>query len=164
MQNKIIIGKITTSHGVKGNVKIESFCEPKENIFKYKNITDKNNKKFVIKRVGTLSSQLFIASIEGITTKNDSDLLRNTDLYINKEELQNTVENSYYINNLIGLQVIDVNDEKNTGTVIDLQNYGAGYIIEIKWNNGKNENYPFSNDYVKEIKGNIVYVNKPNYL
>lgn len=164
MQNRIIVGKITTSHGVKGNVKIESFCEPKENIFKYKNITDKDNKKIIIRKIGTLNRQLFIASIDGITTKNDSDLLRNTELYISKEELQNSSENSYYINNLIGLPVVDINDNKNTGFVVDLQNYGAGYIIEIKWNNGKNENYPFNNDYIKEIKNDIIYINKPVYL
>lgn len=162
---KIVVGKITSSHGVKGNVKLQSYCEPNENIFKYQTIIDKKGKIYKIKKIGRLSSGLFITQIEGITTKNESDLLANTELYADRNEFKNVKDNEYYINDLIGMKVANINNENEIGKVVDVPNYGAGYLIEIEWNNNKVENFPFCKDYINnvDLENKVVYLNKPEY-
>ena len=49
MSKKIFVGKILKSHGVKGNVKLESYMDNPKEIFNYSNdLYDKNNKQFKI--------------------------------------------------------------------------------------------------------------------
>jgi len=136
MENKILIGKITSAHGIKGEVKIMSFSQNPEDIQNYQPIFDNNNQEFKLKinsKAQGTNKDIFIVKIENISNRNDAEKLQNTELFINKNQLEESDENEFYYVDLIGLDVIDENKNK-IGVVKDVMNYGAGDIIEIDFN------------------------------
>ena len=56
-----------------------------------------------------------------------------------------------YIDDLIDM---NVNGEGKLGKVVDVYNYGASDVVEIKWEDGKTETVPFTEDFIQEIDKN----------
>ena len=83
MSKNIVIAKILTSHGVKGNVKLESYMEKPKDIFKYSDkLFDINGKQFIIKFIGTIKENVFITKVDCIDTVECARSYRNAELYI----------------------------------------------------------------------------------
>lgn len=167
MEKKVVVAKILTTHGVKGFVKLESYMERPKDVFNYSDkLYDKNNKNVKIKFIGTSKPNVFITEIDGI---NDMDLAKsykNVELYLNLKLLPETKNNEFYFNELIGLKAKSVNG-KNIGEIISVDDFGAGVVVEIKWENEKNtESLPFVEDYFKEIntKDGFVIIDRPEYI
>lgn len=167
MSKKIVVAKILTSHGVKGFVKLESYMEKPKDIFNYSdNLYDVNGKKFKIDFVGTAKPNIFISKIEGITDMDVAKSYRNTELYMDMDLLPDTNEDEFYYNELIDLKAKSL-DGKSLGVIVGVDDFGAGVVIEIKWDGEKSEeSLPFIEDYFKEIdieKGYVI-VDRPEYI
>ena len=167
MSKNIVVAKILTSHGVKGYVKLESYMEKPKDIFNYSNdLYDANNKKFKINFVGTIKPNIFIIKIDGIDDMDVAKSYRNTELYIDLDLLPKTDDGEYYYNELIGLKVKSV-DGKSSGVVINVDDFGAGIVVEIKWDGEKmEESLPFVEEYFKEIniEEGFIVVERPEYI
>lgn len=149
----ILIGKITTSHGIKGEVKIKSYTENPEDIFNY-NLYDKTGDiKYILKKTGSYKKDIFISKINNLKSRNESDLLRGENLYIKKTDLKTPPKNSFYINELKNLKVLN-SDEQEIGYITGFNNFGAGNLIEIKLNKN-NKTY-----YINFNKNTIIEINK----
>ncbi len=157
------VGVISSAHGVRGQVKIHSFSEDPEDLLRYGTLHDASGKRsFALTRHGAKGTQI-IASIEGLTDRNDAEKLKGTELFADAS-LQQTTENQYSYTNLIGLEA-RTGDGAVYGTVTDLQNYGAGDIIEIKLKNGETEMLPFTSAFFGEVApgAGFLIVTPPNY-
>lgn len=136
MTDKVLIGKITGVHGLKGQVKIMSFSQNPQDIGNYPKLFDKNNKELAIKitsKAQGKNNDVFIANIANIKDRNAAEDLRNTEIFINKADLPESEDDGFYYVDLIGLDVLSQENEK-IGQVQDVMNYGAGDIIEIDFN------------------------------
>lgn len=166
MSKKIVVAKILTSHGVKGFVKLESYMENSKDIFNYSNnLYDINNKQFNIKFVGTIKPNTFIVQVDGINSPESAKSWRNTELYIDTKLLPR-IDNEFYCDELVGLSVKST-DNKYHGNVISIDDYGAGTVIEIEWQNEKMpEILPFIEEYFKEInvEDGYIIVERPKYI
>ncbi len=179
MTKNILIGKIISAFGIKGEVKIISYAEVPEKIEKY-NLFDKSGNSLKLKisnknktAIGTSANgTLFIAKIDGINDRNASELLRNKEIFVSRDDLDETDENEFYYVDLIGLNVVDMNDKK-IGKVLDVHDYGAGGILEIEFdhadkekNLGKIENFPFKNKFFPEVnlKKGLVKIDLPEIV
>ena len=162
MSEYILIGKVTTVHGVKGAVKVISFAENPEDIFKYK-IFNKDCEIINLKKIGILSNGLFISQINDINDRNEAEKLRNLELFINKSELKVLNNDEFYIDELIGMKV---DSSGKLGKINNIYNYGAGNIMEIVWEDKKNTDIPFAEPYVKNVdrKNKTVYIELPEYI
>jgi 16S rRNA processing protein RimM len=135
MTNKILIGKITSSHGIKGQVKILSLCQNPQDIQNYQPLFDKNDQELKIKITSKpqgANKNIFIATISGVIDRNQSEALHNDEIFVNKDQFQETQDDEFYCSDLIGMNVVDENKDK-IGKVIDVVNYGAGDIVEIEF-------------------------------
>lgn len=145
------LGKIISVHGVKGEVKIKSETADPLAIGDYGPLSDKTGSKSFDISAKRNKNNVVIASIEGITTREAAEALRNTELYIAADKLPAPEEGEYYIKDLIGLEARLLNGEP-MGIVHALHNFGAGDIIEIALKDtGKTEMYPFDDETVPEI-------------
>ena len=164
-KGKICIGKIVSSHGIKGEVNIKTLLDNPSSIKKFKNVFDiKGERQFKIEGVRGQKNDVVIVKIDGIEDRDEADKLRGTELYIERGELPKTKENEFYYNDLIGLKVFE--GDKEIGITKNIYNFGAGEILEIKLKNGTELDIPFGNDYVKDVdlkNGKIVIV-KPEYV
>ena len=168
MSKKIIIAKILTSFGVDGSVKLESFTEKPKDVFNYSNdLYDKNNKNYKITFIKKYRNNVFISKIDGINDMETAKILNNIELYIDIDLLPTINEkDTYYYEELLGLNVKTV-DNKCFGKIVNINNYGAGIIVDIKWDNEKvEESIPFIDDFFKkiDIKDKIVIIERPTYI
>jgi 16S rRNA processing protein RimM len=153
----IVVAKMLTSHGIAGNVKLESYTENPKDVFNYE-LFDVNNKKYNIKFIGTLKPNVFIVNIEGITTPEQAKEYRNTELFTI------LTDDEVYFDELIGMEV-RTTDSLSKGKIVSINNYGAGDIIEIRWDGERNpESLPFIDEYFKEVTKEYVVVERPQYV
>ncbi len=138
----IKLGVISGTHGIKGQVKIRSFTSDPADITSYGDLSDKSGKIYRLTITGQNKDTL-IASVEGITNRDDAEKLRNIELYVARSALPAPEENEYYHEDLIGLEVFT---QENTlyGHVISINNFGAGDITEIQLVSGDEEFQPFN--------------------
>lgn len=152
-KKRICIGKITSSHGVKGLVKIHPYCED-VSLLKGKLFTSDNPEDFNTLAI-TLKNKMgeyVLASIEGINTPEDAKKLKFS-LYVPREALPNIEDNDeFYIEDLIGLKAKADEHGNILGIIQAIENFGAGDLLEIKPNDGTPPYYiPFHNDYITDI-------------
>ena len=75
------------------------------------------------------NSSVIIAHIRGFDDRTAAEVLRGTELFIERDSLPKLQDGEYYQTDLIGFVVI--RDGKKIGIVDGFQNYGAGDIIEL---------------------------------
>jgi 16S rRNA processing protein RimM len=165
MNNKnIVIAKITSVFGIKGEVKMVVYCDDVLNIEKYA-LFDANGREFKVKIsnknktvIGSTNGDpIIIAKIEGVNDRNESETLRGVELLTNRKNFKKTAKDEFYYVDLIGLKVVD-KESKKLGVVLNVFDHGAGGILEIEFdeknlpkNYGKIENFPFKNEFFPEV-------------
>ncbi len=140
----ILLGKILSPHGVRGQVKVWSYAELPYNLVSYGALYDRTGKRqFRLTLHGQTQGGL-IADIEGVTTRDEAERLRNTELYVPRTALPKPEQNQYYQNDLVGLPV---EDETGAvfGTIAGFHHFGAGTVVEIRLKaTGNSELYAFT--------------------
>lgn len=130
MTDRVIVGALGGSFGVKGEVRLKSFCADPAAIADYVPLFTEDGRAF---QQVVLTGQLkngFSAQISGIVTKEDADALRNVTLYAARSAMPPADENEYYYADLIGLTVKDTGGA-TLGVVKTVVDHGAGDLLEI---------------------------------
>lgn len=144
----ILVGKITAPHGIRGQVKVASYTQNPENITAYGPLFNAKGEKLFELKITSGTNSSYIASIPGITSRNDAEKIIGTELYVPRSALPET--DGYYYHDLIGLQVSSPEGEL-LGNVIAVHNFGAGDLLEVEMKEGESEIYPFTHDFFPHI-------------
>ncbi|MBM5782061.1 MAG: 16S rRNA processing protein RimM [Pelagibacterales bacterium] len=180
MDKKILVGKVTSVFGIKGEVKVISYCENPTQIEKYDLFDSKgnqiklkiSNKNKTIVGSNALGDSILIAAIQGVTDRNAAENLRGEELFANRKDFKEVKNDEFYYVDLIGLDVIDDNLQK-LGKVTNVSDFGGGGMLEIEFlkadsknNLEKVENFPFKNETFPEInlKENFIKIKIPEIL
>ena len=162
----IVVGKILTTHGIKGWLTIKSYTSPLENIFKY-NLQINLDKTFKNIKVTDyrFMSKKTVMKIANINTIEDTSQFINHDLVILKNDLPVINENEYYWHQLIGKKVI-TSDNKILGIVESLFTSGDNDILVVKTDQKKEKELfiPFIKDNIIDVKfdENIIIIRQKN--
>ena len=139
---RIAVGKIVNVHGIKGVMKFQPLLSSAQNLSRLNPLSDKENKKhFEMTLVGKKGS-FWLVSAKGITDRTTAERFKGMELFADREKLPQTAEGEFYCCDLMGMDVM-VKGEI-FGRVVNVPNYGAGVILEIKTNSGKTLDFPFS--------------------
>lgn len=139
----VALGVFTQPHGVSGRIKVKSFTEPADDFAKHPTLTDERGTPYKLKITGHTQG-LTIVEIEGVTRREQAELLRGKKIGILRAELPQLKDpNLYYTDDLIGMAVVD-RQGNPFGTVRTVANYGAGDILDITRPNGNHEMYAFN--------------------
>jgi 16S rRNA processing protein RimM len=125
----ICVGAISGAFGVRGEVRIKSFCADPAAIADYSPLSTEDGKTYDLGITRAIKGG-FAAVISGVDNKEDADALRSTRLYTARENLPSLPDDEFYHSDLIGLAVVDTGGQ-NVGRVKTVQNHGAGDILEI---------------------------------
>ncbi len=148
--NLICIAKITKPHGIRGQAKLISYAEQPENIFNYPCLYDENLNEYKLK-INAQTNNMFIVTFNKNTSRNLVEQIAGTKLYITREMLPVTEENEYYNSDLEGMEIFD-NDKKLHGHILEVTNFGAGDVIEMKLLDKKETIFlPFEREFISEI-------------
>ena len=131
-EKKILIGKISNPHGIKGWVKVISFTDPIENILSYKKwiISDEEREKTYSLEDSRVQGNKIVIKLENINNRNDADLLKNSVIHVNRSDLPELDENSYYWEDLVDFNVIDIKGNP-MGKVDSLFRTGSNDVLVI---------------------------------
>lgn len=163
---RILIGEISTVHGIKGLVKVRSFVDDVTLFHTDALFTDeKSDKKIAIKLKNAMKDH-WLAEVNGITDRNAAELLRGTQLYIDRDAMPETDDGEFYYEDLKGIKIVD-KDGKAIGEVLSVENFGASDLLDIRPALGGQSFYlPFTDDTVLEIdiEGGVITVEIPEGL
>ena len=151
---RLKVGKIVNTHSLKGEVKVISSTDFEEERFK-------KGSKLLITRGNQLIREVIVESyrnhknfllvkFEGIDSVEEAEKLKNLQIKIDSDEVEELEENEFYFHQIIGCQVFDEND-RNLGEIIDILTPGANDVWVIKGEEGKEILIPYIEDVVKQI-------------
>lgn len=127
---RICVGAIAGAFGVKGEVRLKSFCADPGAIADYAPLTTENGaSSFTVRITRTIPGGL-AARLSGVATKEEADALRGTQLFADRAKLPRLPDDEFYHTDLIGLQVLDTGGAL-LGTVRAVHDHGAGDILEV---------------------------------
>ncbi len=146
------VGKISGAFGVKGWVKIYSFTDPRENILSYSPLYLSRKGEWVEVKVveGRLQGKGVVMSLDGVTDRDQVLPLVGVELAIAKTQIKPAGKDEYYWSDLIGMSVVNVQDEQ-LGQVDSLLENGAHDVLVVL-NKDKTERLiPFVLDDIVEL-------------
>ena len=140
MENKIYIGYICGTHGIKGELKVISDFEKIPLAFKVNNKIIIDNEEHTITSIRKHQNKILI-TIDSLNNINDVLKYLKKEIYILRENLN---LDSYLMEDLIGFKIIE---DEELGIVKNILVNKAGYILEIN----KNFYIPFVPYYIKKV-------------
>jgi 16S rRNA processing protein RimM len=149
--NRVLLGRISAAHGIRGEVLIKTFTEAPESIGAYGPLGDEAGTRTFEFASVRVTPKGVVARIKGVTDRNAAEALRGTSLYVDRDQLPAATGAEFYHADLIGLAAVD-SEGKTIGEIIAVHDFGAGDLIEIRLaGSGRTELVPFTDDAVPEV-------------
>lgn len=134
-------GRIVGTHGVRGEMRVEPWCDSAEFLKKVKRLyfdEGRTDAGLIASRVH--KSQLLIR-LEGVNSATEADLYRGRVLYLNRDSVR-LPKDRYFIDDLIGLTVQDDATGAVYGTVREVFETGANNVYRIENERGEEFLFP----------------------
>ncbi len=151
------IGKIVGTHGLKGEVRIEPWCDGAEFLCRFKRLYKANGTEMKV-RSAKVHKNIAIVLLDGVKSVEQADTMRGMVLYMNRDDVK-LPKGANFVQDLIGLKVIDFENGTEYGVITDVIKTGANDVYQVE-NNGKEYFVPVIPDVVKEkdIDGGFVKI------
>ena len=169
----LVVGLITSCHGINGQVKVRSLSDFEERFIK----PGKRwlQKEFEAPTEIELTSgfkqpgkETFIVKFQGINTRNHAEQIKNFKFLVKTDKLPKLKKEEFHLLELINLEVKNLvnNELKTIGKVINLENEKNNLLVIELFKNQKEVFVPFVKEIVPsvDIKNNFLIINPPNGL
>ena len=129
-------GKIVGTHGIKGEVRIDPWCDSPEFLCAFKTLYLDSRGERSVEVKSRPHKNITLAKIKGVDTIEQAELLRGKIVYIDRDDIA-LGEGVHFVQDLLGLEVKD--DENGTvyGKITDVFQTGANDVYEITDDSGK---------------------------
>ncbi len=146
------VGRLLGSHGVRGEIKVNSLTEQKEDLLDFPNwvlgpeggpyknytlVSGRSNAKGLIVRLG------------GVDNREVAQALSGTDIWIPRSQLPELDDDRYYWNDLIGMTVV-TEDGEELGKIQHLFETGANDVISVDFQ-GEERLIPYTEEVVLSV-------------
>lgn len=149
-------GKIVGTHGIKGEVRIEPWCDSPEFLCAFKTLWLDERGENAIKVRSRPHKNIVLCKIEGVESIEAAERLRGKIVYIDRDEVE-LGEGVHFVQDLIGLEARDLETGEVYGTLTDVLRTGANDVYEIT-RDGKKYLVPVIDEVVREINTEEGYV------
>lgn len=127
----ILVGRFGAAHGIRGEIRLQSFTEEPRAIAGYGPLLDAAGaRSFVVEALRPVKGDLFVAKLRGITTRTEAEPLANLELFVPRAALPPPAEEEFYLADLVGLEAVTAAGA-SLGRVVAVPDYGAGPLLEI---------------------------------
>lgn len=149
MEQYLEIGKVVSTHGLRGELRVDPWCDSPQFLCQFKTLYLKKGETKL-----SVSSRphktIAIVKAKGINTIEEAEKLRGRVLYINRSDAR-LAPGEYFIQDLMGLDVIDIDTSKSYGKITDVLKTGANDVYQVTDEKKKDYLIPVIDDVVKEI-------------
>ena len=169
----LVVGLITSCHGIKGQLKVKSLTDFEERFLKpgMRWLQKENEPPLEMKLTSGFRQPgraTFIISLEGINTRNDAEQLKKFKILVKTDNLPRLKKEEFHLLELINLQVKTLENDKLIiiGKVLDLENEKNNLLVIQLFKNQKVVLIPFVKEIVPlvDIKNNFLVINPPKGL
>lgn len=126
-------GKIVGTHGVRGMVRIQPWCDDSDFLKNFKSFYLQGSMEKIVLKDVKPHGNVVIAAVEGVDSIEGAEALRNKVILIKREDAQ-LPEGRYFISELIGCEVLDADGGEILGTLTDVSETGANDVWHITRN------------------------------
>lgn len=154
MKEYFTIGKIVRPHGIKGAVRAETYTSDPKRFKKLKEVMI-DSKNIAVESISIDPSNFMLIKLVGIDTMDDAEKLRNKNIVIKRSQLPEPENGTYYIDDLIGSDVLV--DGTKIGILTKIEQFGSADVYEVTLEQGT-VNFPAIKDVFSSIdvkKGEI---------
>ena len=169
----LVVGLITSCHGINGQIKVKSFSDFEERFLKpgTRWLQKENEPPSEIELTSGYKQpgkENFIIRFQGISARNHAEQLKKYKILVKSTELPKLNKDEFHLLELINLQVKTLENEelKIIGKVINLENEQNNLLIIELFKNQKKVLIPFVKEIVPivDIKKNFIIINPPKGL
>lgn len=128
--NLICIAAVSGAFGVRGEVRIKSFCAVPEDCFAYGPLRGADGQIVLTITAQRAVKNGFAVMCEQVETREQAQALSGTKLYVYRKDMPTPGADEFYFEDLVGLEV-KTTDGKRMGKVLAVYNHGAGDLLEI---------------------------------
>ena len=169
----LVVGLITSCHGINGQVKVKSLSDFDERFLKpgmrwLQKDNELPSKIELTSGYKQPGKETFIIKLKGINTRNNAEQLKNYKILVETNKLPKLKKEEFHLLELVNFQVkILENDElKIIGKVLDLDNEKNNLLIIEQFKNQKKVLIPFVKEIVPvvDIKNNFLIIDPPKGL
>ena len=152
-ERRIALAAVAGAHGVKGEVRLKLFSDSAKNLSVHEKlyVGDAERRLLAVRDSGKTA----VARFEGVDDRSAAEALRGSLVELDRSALPALEDGEYYHADLIGLPAVDAAGVA-VGTVVAVENYGAGDLLEIKLERGKSSLIPFKPGIADLEDGRIV--------
>ena len=134
------LAAVAGAHGVKGELRLKLFADSVDSLARHSHFTI-GGRQYALKEIKD-GGKTAIARFEGIADRTAAEALRGSLVEIDRDQLPPLEEGEYYHADLIGLPCVD-EPGRLLGTVVAVENFGAGELLEVERENGRCSLIPF---------------------
>ncbi len=129
-------GKIVTTHGLKGEVKVQPWTDSPGELMEVGTLyLNKGTSPMEVERARG-QGEMLIVKFKGIDVIEQAQPLRGRILYVDRKDIP-LEEGQFFIQDIIGLRVTDADDGHEYGTIVEVSKTGANDVYHVKFPNGK---------------------------
>ncbi len=151
MEKFLVCGKVTNTHGIKGAVKVTSYCDTPEDLASLPSVY--TERLGVYTRLDIIDASVYkdtvILTLDGINDIEKASQLKNRMVYASRDDFK-LREGSFFLADLIGLEVIDAANGKVYGKIENVNTSSPQLLYEIKTVSGT-KLLPAVDAFIKEI-------------
>lgn len=151
------IAKIINTHGVRGAVKLDPWCDTPETLKKIKKLYLENGTIFDVSNVKMINGGFVVLSLSGVETVEDAVKLKNKILLAKREDIP-LAEGAHFICDLIGMPVKDAETGKVYGTLLEVTQPALQELYVVKTENSNTVMVPNVPAFIHHIDEEAIYM------
>lgn len=142
-------GQIVGTHGVRGEVRLQPWCDSPAVLTPIKTLYFDEGKR-AVKAACRPHKNLALVKLAGVDTVEAAAALRGTVLYLHRNDVK-LEKGRYFICDLIGLTVVDDDTGETYGTCCDVSSTGANDVYHLQTADGKEVLMPAIPDVIRKV-------------
>lgn len=147
----IFVAQVGAAHGVQGEFKLISHMDDPASILEYDPLLNEKGQPVLSITAAREHKGALLVRAKEAPDRTAVEKLKGLKLYIDRADLPEPDEDEYYITDLIGMAVVDINGQA-VGKVANVENFGAGDLLDIKPVEGANFYLLFIEENVPEVR------------
>lgn len=148
--NAVLLARVVSAHGLKGEVKLKIFTEEPEALKVYGHLTAGDGRELEVASMRAGKRGEALVQFKGFSDRTAAESLKGENLFVPRSALPDPDSEEYYHADLIGLRAEDESGHV-LGKIVAVQNFGAGDVIEILGEKGESLLVAFTREMVPVV-------------
>ncbi len=146
--DRIKLGKITAPVGIRGELRVYPYTDIPERFSQIDGL--ELDGRYVRLSSVRYMKNMVVIKLEGVDDRSSAETLRNKELFLSRDMLWDVPEDTYFIDDLVGIRVL-AEDGSSVGTLERVIKNPAHDLYEIKTEAGKSFLLPAVKEFVKSV-------------